>query len=79
VPDQALNEAPATHGDMPRRYAKYPGLAGRDIVDFLEQQELVLGDYDRATADTVARDLDPATVLTLLSWVRRTPGRTSST
>jgi hypothetical protein len=79
VPDQVLDEAPATHGDMPRRYAKYTGLEGRDIVDFLQQQELVLGDHDRATADTVARDLDMATVLTLLSWVRRAPGETSST
>jgi len=78
VPDQVLDEAPVTHGDMPRRRAKYPGLAGRDIVDFLEQQQLVLGDYDLATADTLARDLDPATVLTLLSWVRRAPGRTGS-
>lgn len=79
VPDQVLEEAPATHGDMPRRYAKYPGLAGRDIVDFLQQQGIVSGEHDRATADKVARDLDMATVLTLLSWVRRAPGKTSST
>ncbi|NAZ82923.1 hypothetical protein GTR02_13965 [Kineococcus sp. R8] len=78
VPHHALDEAPALHGDMPRRYAKHPGLEGRDIVDFLQQQELVLGAHDRATADVVARDLDSATVLTVLSWVRRSPGAASS-
>ena len=79
VPDQALEEAPALHGDMPRRYAKYPGLQGRDIVDFLQQRGLALGEHDRAVAETLARDLDLATVLTLLSWVRRARAGTSST
>ncbi|WP_432489574.1 hypothetical protein [Kineococcus sp. SYSU DK018] len=79
VPHEALDEAPALHGDTPRRYAKHPGPEGRDIVDFLQQQGVVLGEHDRAAAATVARDLDRATVLTLLSWVRRAPGTPSST
>ena len=43
----------------------------RDIVDFLRDYGVTVGVHDATTADVVARTLDSATVLTLLSWVRR--------
>ena len=71
VPNHVLDDAPSRRGDMPRRYARYPGVEGRDIIDFLLNNGVSVGAHDVSTADQIARDLDPATVLTLLSWVRR--------
>lgn len=71
VPDHLLDEAPARRGAMPRRYGQYPGVAGRDVVDFLLDNGVSVGAHDVVTADLVAGDLGPATLLTLLSWVRR--------
>ncbi|GAA0314718.1 hypothetical protein [Kineococcus aurantiacus] len=71
VPDHVLDDAPSRRGDMPRRYAQYPGVEGRDIVDFLLDNGVSVGAHDVTTAGQIVRDLDFATVLTLLSWVRR--------
>ncbi|MEW1958339.1 hypothetical protein [Kineococcus sp. NPDC059986] len=71
VPDHVLDDAPSRRGGVPRRYARYPGVEGRDIVDFLRDYGVTVGVHDATTADVVARTLDSATVLTLLSWVRR--------
>lgn len=71
VPDDVLNDAPSLQGPMPRRYADYRPLEGRDIVDFLLQYGVSVGAHDLTTADSLAREVDSATVLTLLSWVRR--------
>ncbi|WP_380172236.1 hypothetical protein ACFEMC_22930 [Kineococcus sp. DHX-1] len=71
VPDHVLEHAPSLRGGVPRRFARYPGVEGRDLVDFLVDNGVRVGAHDATTADQVARDLDPTTVLTLLSWVRR--------
>lgn len=71
VPDHVLDDAPVPRGALPRRFARYPGVEGRDIVDFLSDNGVPTGGHDVTTADQVARVLDPATLLTLLSWVRR--------
>ncbi|GAB3216284.1 hypothetical protein GCM10027586_07890 [Kineococcus gypseus] len=71
VPGEVLEQAPARRGGMPRRFAKYPGLQGRDVVDFLQGLGVVLGEHDRAVADRLADELDFPTLLTVLSWVRR--------
>ncbi|WP_432540731.1 hypothetical protein [Kineococcus sp. SYSU DK002] len=71
VPDHVLDEAPTQRAPAPRRYARYPGVEGRDIVDFLVDNGVSVGAHDVATADLIARDLDPTLVLALLSWVRR--------
>ena len=56
---------------MPRRHLDYRPLEGQDIIDFLMRGDIPVGAHDRATADWAARNLDLATSLTLLSWVRR--------
>ncbi len=71
VPGDVLDRAPARRGGMPRRFAKYPGLQGRDVVDFLQGLGVVLGEHDRAIAGRLATELDFPTLLTALSWVRR--------
>lgn len=71
VPDHVLDDVPSLQGPMPRRYADYRPLEGRDIIDFLLEHGVCVGAHDVRTAQQVARELDPATVLTLLSWVRR--------
>lgn len=71
VPDDVLDDAPSLQGPMPRRYAEYRPLEGRDIIDFLLERGVSVGAHDLTTAGRLARDLDSATVLTLLSRVRR--------
>jgi hypothetical protein len=72
VPDEALDTAPAPRGGgMPRRYMDYRPLEGQDVVDFLIAAGVPVGAHDLTTADWAARSLDPATLLTVLSWVRR--------
>lgn len=71
VPDQALDDAPSPPDVMPRLHMDYRPLEGRDIIDFLMRGGVPVGAHDRATADWAARNLDSATLLTLLSWVRR--------
>ena len=71
VPGQALEEAPFRSGGTSRRYLDYRPLEGRDIIDFLRTGDIPIGTHDLATADWAARTLDEATLLTLLSWVRR--------
>ncbi len=70
VPDQALDTAPLG-GGLPRRYMDYRQLEGQDIIDFLTRGGVSVGAHDRTTADWAARNLDQATLLTVLSWVRR--------
>ncbi|WP_432537253.1 hypothetical protein [Kineococcus arenarius] len=71
VPNEVLDDAPSRQASVPRRYADYRGLEGRDIIDFLLERGVSVGAHDLATAEALARDLDLTTVLTLLSWVRR--------
>jgi hypothetical protein len=71
VPDDVLDDAPSMQGPMPRRYADYRPLEGRDVIDFLLERGVSVGAHDLTTADWLAREVDSATVLTLLSWVRR--------
>ncbi|MEZ0163560.1 hypothetical protein AB2L27_02125 [Kineococcus sp. LSe6-4] len=71
VPDHVLDDAPSWRAAAPRRYARYPGVEGRDIVDVLVGNGVPVGAHDVTTAVRIARDLDSATMLTLLSWVRR--------
>jgi hypothetical protein len=72
VPDQALDAAPSVlSGGMPRCYMDYRALEGQDITDFLTRSGVPVGAHDLTTADWAARNLDQATLLTVLSWVRR--------
>ncbi|NAZ80975.1 hypothetical protein GTR02_03995 [Kineococcus sp. R8] len=77
VPNQALEEAPSRSGGKSRRYLDYRPLEGRDIIDFLRTGDVPIGAHDLATADWAARTLDEATLLTLLSWVRRAAAHSS--
>jgi hypothetical protein len=71
VPNDVLDDAPSMQGPMPRRFADYRPLEGRDIIDFLLEHGVSVGAHDLATADSLTHEVDSATVLTLLSWVRR--------
>ena len=78
VPDDVLDDAPSWRARTPRRYADYRPLEGRDIVHFLLDNGVSVGAHDLTIADWAARDLDPATLLTLLSWVRRATAGSSA-
>ena len=71
VPDRALEDAPCLKGGSSRRYLDYRALEGGDIIDFLRTGDIPVGAHDFKTADWAAHHLDLATLLTLLSWVRR--------